>query len=118
MITHEFLHFLNGIVLWQRSLTCLKLMIGLSDNFLKRVMVRMGFHAKWIYLVMKCLTSVSYSFKINGNVSGYIKPSRGIRQGDPLSHYFSLICTKGLSSLLSQAIGNKGVTGLKISREP
>ena len=36
---------------------------------------------------MRCVTTVSYSIKINGKPSGCIIPSRGIRQGDPLSPY-------------------------------
>lgn len=37
------------------------------DN-LACVLINMGFPAIWINQVMKCVTSVTYSFMINGNV--------------------------------------------------
>lgn len=68
--------------------------------FLAEVMKRMGFAQKWIALIMKCISTVHYSILINGDSVGYIRPSRGIRQGDPLSPYVFLICAEALSSLL------------------
>jgi hypothetical protein len=59
-----------------------------------------GFADLWIALIMKCVTTVSYSVLVNGIPHGKIHPTRGIRQGDPLSPYLFLICVEGLSSLL------------------
>ena len=52
---------------------------------------------------MECITSVSYSILINREPTSVIHPSRGIRQGNPLSPYLFLLCTEGLHSLLHQA---------------
>jgi hypothetical protein len=70
--------------------------------FLERAIRRMGFDDKWVDLVMKCVTSVSFSVIVNGTPVGLFKPSRGIRQGDPLSLYLFLICVKVLSAKLTQ----------------
>jgi len=40
---------------------------------------------------------------INGTPKGYVVPSRGLRQGDPLSPYLLLFVTEGLSGPLRDA---------------
>jgi hypothetical protein len=77
-------------------------------KFLQAVMHRMGFDESWIRLVMQCVVSVKYSVLINGNPVGEIRPSRGIRQGDPISPYLFIICAEAFSALISKA-GNNGV---------
>ena len=48
-------------------------------------MNQMGFDARWIALIMECISTVSYSILINGEPSDVFHPSRGLRQGDLLS---------------------------------
>ncbi|KAM5582252.1 hypothetical protein ABKV19_002583, partial [Rosa sericea] len=58
-------------------------------NFLKAVLLQLGFSPIWVTWVMRCITTVSYSFVINGTPRGRIVPSRGLRQGaPPISHLF------------------------------
>jgi hypothetical protein len=59
-------------------------------------MQKLGFDARWIHMLMTCVRMVSYSVLINGQPFGNIIPSRGIRQGDPLSSYFFILCVKVL----------------------
>ena len=47
--------------------------------------------------------TVSYSILVNGEPKGMIKPTRGIRQGDPLSPFLFLLCIEGLHGLISEA---------------
>ncbi|KAK2659294.1 hypothetical protein Ddye_005827 [Dipteronia dyeriana] len=54
-------------------------------QFLEMMMLKMGFSSKWVKSVMSYVSSVSYSFMLNGSVYGKIKPSRGLRQREPLS---------------------------------
>jgi hypothetical protein len=85
-------------------------------NFLEAVMRRLGFDNRWIDLLMKCVRTVSYSVLIHGRPYGNIIPTRGIRQGDPLSPYFFILCAKGLSSFLQKAEMDRQITGLPITR--
>lgn len=47
---------------------------------------------------------------------GPIRPSRGIRQGDPLSPYLFIICAEGLTSLIQKYEVNQWLHGVKICR--
>ena len=76
-------------------------------GFIEKVMERMGFHERWIALVMHCISTISYYILMNGVAYGSIIPTRGLRQGDPLSLYLFLLCTDGLSSLINNAARNQ-----------
>ena len=56
-------------------------------SFLRQIMLKLGFDQHWVQLAMETVCTASYSMLINGEPKGFIKPSRGIKQGDPLSHY-------------------------------
>ena len=66
-------------------------------------MIKLGFPEVWVDRVMKCVSTPSFSVRINGKAYGNIKPSRGIRQGDQLYPYLFFICAKGFTSLLAKA---------------
>ena len=82
--------------------------------FMEILLKKKGFHDKWFALMMECMTTVSYSVLINGEPSDIIHPSWGIKQGDPLSPYLFLICTKGLHDLINQASTSGHIRGISI----
>ena len=84
--------------------------------YLKAVMVKMGFDEKWINLIMLCVTIVSYLVLVNGEPKGMIHPTRGIRQGDPLSPFLFLLCTEGLNDLINNAAANGDTKGYSLCR--
>ena len=62
------------------------------------------------------LTTISYSILINGKPKGMIVPTRGIRQGDPLSPFLFLLCIEGLNGLISQAANRGDIKGYALCR--
>ena len=65
-----------------------------------KIMGKMGFHEKLIEMIYECISIVSYSIIVNGELNGNIKSSRGLRRVDLLSHYLYLLCCKGLTGLI------------------
>ena len=76
----------------------------------------MGFHGKWINLIMSCITTVTYSILINGVAHECIVPLRGFHLGDLLSPYLFLLCADGFSSLINDAARNNTLSGVSICR--
>ena len=79
-------------------------------------MEKLGFVEKWIDLIMNCVSSISYPVLINGESCGNISPSRGIKQGDPLSPCLFLLCVEGFSALIHEAARNQQINGISICR--
>lgn len=65
---------------------------------------------------MQCVTSVTYAIKVNGSPSGRIVPSRGLRQGDPLSTYLFLLRAEGLSALIRKLVREGNMKGITLCR--
>ena len=79
-------------------------------------MVKLGFPVTWINWVMGCITMPSFSILINWKPYGNIKPSRWLRQGDPLSPYLFLLCAEGFTSLLAKAEMDRHIKGVSICK--
>lgn len=85
-------------------------------NYLKAIMVALGFPESWCSLVMNCVSSVSFSVRVNGVFSDSFKPTHGIRQGDPISPYLFLLCSEGLSCILKNTRPLYISRGVRVSR--
>ena len=78
--------------------------------------MKLGFPERWIIWVMECVTSLSYSILINGKPYGNLLPSRGLRQGDPLSPYLFLLCAEDFTTLLEKAVQERRNYGVSICK--
>ena len=121
LVAFEAMHHINGRKGGKKGEMALKLDMSKAYDrvewlCLEKIMAKLGFGEKWRKLIMKCVTSVSYSVKINGKPRGKIIPSRGIRQGDPLSLYLFLLCAEGLSALIKKLVDMGEMKGVIVCR--
>ena len=65
---------------------------------------------------MTCVSTPSFFVRINGKVFDNIKPTKGLRQGDPLSPYLFLLCTEGFTALLTKKKAEGKLHGVSIGR--
>jgi hypothetical protein len=78
-------------------------------------MLKLGFSSMFVRLVMKCVTSVRLSVRVNGDLLPFFTPTKGLRQGDPVSPYLFLLCAEGFSSLLKYYGGDYIDRGIRVS---
>jgi hypothetical protein len=121
LIAFETLHHMKHHMHGKQGSMALKLDMSKAYDrvewlYLLAVMQQMGFHSRVINLIAECLRTVSYSVLINGEPHGFFKPTRGLRQGDPLSPYLFLLCTEGLHGLLNTTALSGAIHGVFISR--
>lgn len=120
IISHEVFHALKAKKRQSKYYMTLKTYITkaydrLELSFLEETMGQIGFNEKGIQWIMQCVTTVSYSMLVNGVPKGFIRPTRGIRQGDPLSPYLFILCAEVFSHMMNMAEKKKKLQGIKIS---
>ena len=121
LITHEILHYLKISNAKKKCSMAVKTDMSkaydrLEWDFIQLVLERLGFHSIWISRIMTCIRTVSYSYLVNDSVQGTVVPTRGYRQGDPLSPYLFILCSEVLSGLCRRAQQAGLLSGIRVAR--
>lgn len=74
----------------------------LEWSFIRDTLKLFNFPNHLISLIMSCVSTSSISMLVNGGGLDYFQPSRGIRQGDPLSPYLFILCMEVLGALITE----------------
>ena len=63
------------------------------------------------------MSSSSFAILVNGNAKGWVKASRGLRQGDPLSYFLFTLVADVLSRLLFRAEETVLIEGFFVGKD-
>ncbi|GJX88622.1 ribonuclease H [Tanacetum coccineum] len=121
IVAFEVMHWLKNKKDGKRGSLALKIDMGkaydrVEWHFIRAVLEKFRFPTHFTNLIMACVSSVSYSFNINGQVAGRVTPARGLRQRDPLSPYLFIMCAEALSSMIRKSVTQGRIHGVKVCR--
>jgi hypothetical protein len=116
ILAHEVIHSLQktrmpGMIL---KLDLSKAFDKLSWDYMRAMLLAFGFDHLWVEWILNLTSSAFFSILVNGVPSHPFSPSRGIRQGDPLSPFLFIIMAEGLSRSIHAAIASNSLMGLPL----
>ncbi|XP_057432083.1 uncharacterized protein LOC130724829 [Lotus japonicus] len=101
LLAQEAIHYMKKTKLKKGALAMKSDLEKAYDNisweFLKRTLEQFGFSSATVKLIMWIATNSKLSILWNGTRLDSFAPSRGLRQGDPMSPYLFLLCMEILS---------------------
>lgn len=74
-------------------------------DFLENTLTDIGFSKKTVDILMVCVKTCHMQVLWNGEASREYKPTRGIRQEDPLSPYLFVLVMERLNQCINAAVG-------------
>lgn len=84
-----------------------------SWSYLEAILEALGFAKRWIKWILALIKSTRFSILVNRAPTAQFAPTRGIRQGDPLSPFLFVILMEGLSQIIKSAKEYSLIQGLQ-----
>jgi len=81
----------------------------LEWSFIQKTLEFFRIPPKLIQLIMNMLSLTRFNIMWSGTPLSTIIPSRGVRQGDPLSPYLFILCLERLSILLEEVVRDRTI---------
>ncbi|KAL9667546.1 hypothetical protein QQ045_001908 [Rhodiola kirilowii] len=121
LIAHETAHFIKNTRHGRKGYGSLKLDMSKAYDrvkwrYLKLLLRKFGFEERWVNMIIRYVSSVRYTIRINGKLTQLVVPERGLRQGDPLSPYLFILCSEWLNYSLLNLQVDRSIEGIKVSR--
>lgn len=63
----------------------------LSRSFIHETLLEAGIPTDFVQIIMECVTTIQMNLLRNGELINEFRPSKGIRQGDPISAYIFVL---------------------------
>jgi len=102
LVAFETMHYLNNKRNWWQGEMVLKL--DMSKAFdrvewgcLKDIILKMGFFDKWVNIIMLCVTSITYSVRINGTPKATSPLQGACARGPHIFFSFLVLCKRTIS---------------------
>lgn len=90
---------------------------GVEWSFLLTLMDSLGFPHHLKSFIYHCIRSTRICVKYNQTKISYFHPSRGLRQGDPLSPLLFLLCIQGLFFFINDSFSRNNWQPLKFKKK-
>ena len=94
-----------------------KAYVYIEWDFIKKVLSFFNFPSHFISLIMSLILGVYYSILFNGGKLDPLFPSRGLRQGGPLSPFLFILCLEYLHYLINDRCQKKHWDPIKSSKD-
>jgi hypothetical protein len=116
ILVHEVIHSLKstrtpGMLI---KLDLSKAFDRLRWKYMQSLLLDFGFSNEWVNWIFNLTSSSFFSILVNGVPSNPFSPSRGIRQGDPLSPFLFVIMAKDWACYIKASIADGSLQGLPL----
>jgi hypothetical protein len=95
---------------------CMDLKLNMEWEFLLNILDLLGFHPTWVHWIRQYITTSSFSILLDRAPYGKFFPSRGLRQGDPLSPFLFILGSEIMLRLMAREENLGLLYGIKMAR--